>query len=52
MTANQAVNAALDINPKIAIPMHYGAIVGSTNDADTFKKMLAGKVNVTILPKA
>ena len=51
MTADQAVNAALDINPKIAIPMHYGAIVGDANDAETFKNKLAGKVNVTILQK-
>jgi len=51
MTADQAVNAALDINPKIAIPMHYGAIVGDVNDAETFKNKLAGKVDVTILQK-
>jgi L-ascorbate metabolism protein UlaG (beta-lactamase superfamily) len=29
MTADEAVKAALDIKPKIAIPMHYGAIVGT-----------------------
>ncbi len=29
MTADEAVQAALAINPKFAIPMHYGAIVGS-----------------------
>jgi len=28
MTAEQAVKAALAIKPKVAIPMHYGAIVG------------------------
>ena len=36
MTAEEAVKAALDIKPKIAIPMHYGSIVGSKNDADRF----------------
>lgn len=51
MTADQAVKAALDINPKLAIPMHYGAIVGEAGDADTFKDALAGKVEVTILQK-
>ncbi|MEE8398366.1 MAG: MBL fold metallo-hydrolase [Desulfobacterales bacterium] len=51
MTADQAVTAALDINPKLAIPMHYGAIVGEAGDADTFKAALEGKVGVTILQK-
>lgn len=51
MTADQAVKAALDINPKLAIPMHYGAIVGEAGDADTFKDALEGKVEVTILQK-
>jgi len=52
MTADQAVTAALDINPKLAIPMHFGAIVGDSNDADAFKKALEGKVAVTVLEKA
>jgi L-ascorbate metabolism protein UlaG (beta-lactamase superfamily) len=36
MTAQEAVEAVKRINPKVAIPMHYGAIVGSENDAATF----------------
>lgn len=52
MTADQAVEAALAIRPKLAIPMHYGAIVGDERDAERFKKALAGKVEVTILKKA
>jgi L-ascorbate metabolism protein UlaG (beta-lactamase superfamily) len=51
MTAEQAVQAALAINPKLAIPMHYGAIVGEEKDALRFKKALAGKVEVQILSK-
>ncbi len=51
MTAEEAVQAAIDINPKIAIPMHYGAIVGSENDAERFAKALQGKVEVIILKK-
>ncbi len=51
MTAEQAVKAALAIKPKVAIPMHYGAIVGDENDALRFKKALEGKVDVLILPK-
>jgi L-ascorbate metabolism protein UlaG (beta-lactamase superfamily) len=52
MTADQAVKAALSINPKLAIPMHYGAIVGSDQDAVTFKKALEGKIEVLILQKS
>ena len=51
MTAAQAVEAALTINPKLAIPMHYGAIVGSEQDALDFKQALEGKVDVLILSK-
>lgn len=51
MTADQAVQAALAIKPKLAIPMHYGAIVGDERDAERFKKALSGKVEVTILRK-
>ena len=51
MRADQAVEAALAIGPKLAIPMHYGAIVGDQQDALEFKKALEGKVEVVILPK-
>ncbi len=49
MTPAEAAEAAGDINPKIAIPMHYGAIVGSTSDADVFKGLV--KCEVKILEK-
>jgi L-ascorbate metabolism protein UlaG (beta-lactamase superfamily) len=49
MDARQAVEAALAIDPKVAIPMHYGAIVGSIQDAIDFKEALAGKIDVRIL---
>ena len=52
MTADQAVEAALAIQPKLAIPMHYGAIVGDEGDALNFKKALEGKIEVLILPKS
>ena len=51
MTSDQAVKAALAINPKLAIPMHYGAIVGDEQDAFNFKKALEGKVEVLVLQK-
>lgn len=51
MTAEEAVEAARTIRPKVAIPMHYGAIVGSDDDAQRFKKALEGEIEVVILSK-
>jgi L-ascorbate metabolism protein UlaG (beta-lactamase superfamily) len=51
MTASQAVAAAKAINPRLAIPMHYGAIVGSESDALKFAKSLEGVVPVRVLKK-
>jgi L-ascorbate metabolism protein UlaG (beta-lactamase superfamily) len=51
MTAEQAVTAAKAIRPKVAIPMHYGAIVGDDEDAASFQKALAGTVKVMMLRK-
>lgn len=52
MNSSQAVEAALAIKPKLAIPMHYGAIVGSEEDAVAFKNALEGKIEVMILQKS
>lgn len=49
MTAEEAVKAALDINPKIAIPMHYNSIVGTKDDAKRFAEGLKGKIEVVVL---
>lgn len=49
MTPEEAVQAALDIKPRIAIPMHYGSIVGSKSDAQRFADGLKGKIEVIIL---
>jgi L-ascorbate metabolism protein UlaG (beta-lactamase superfamily) len=49
MTAEEAVKAALDIKPRVAIPMHYGSIVGTAEDADRFSKALKGKIEVRVL---
>jgi L-ascorbate metabolism protein UlaG (beta-lactamase superfamily) len=40
MTAEEAAQAAQAINPKIAVPMHYAAIVGSDGDAKKFKSLV------------
>jgi L-ascorbate metabolism protein UlaG (beta-lactamase superfamily) len=51
MNWEEAVKAALDIRPEVAVPMHYGSVVGSSADAEKFKKALEGKVEVVILPE-
>jgi L-ascorbate metabolism protein UlaG (beta-lactamase superfamily) len=51
MTSAEAVQAARAIKPKLAIPMHYGAIVGDEDDARRFKAELEGEIEVAILSK-
>lgn len=40
MTVEEAAKAAQTLNPQIAVPMHYGAIVGSEADAKKFKALV------------
>jgi L-ascorbate metabolism protein UlaG (beta-lactamase superfamily) len=49
MTAEEAIKAALDIKPAFAVPMHFGSIVGSKDDAKKFAEGLKGKIEVVIL---
>ncbi|MDR1397718.1 MAG: MBL fold metallo-hydrolase [Desulfarculales bacterium] len=49
MTAEEAALAALAINPSVAVPMHYGSIVGSADDAEYFARQLQGKVAARLL---
>src|SRR5512136_869722 len=46
MTAAEAITACQAIRPKLAIPMHYGAIVGEAADAEIFKKGAACRVEI------
>jgi L-ascorbate metabolism protein UlaG (beta-lactamase superfamily) len=40
MTAEEAVQAAQSIGPKVAVPMHYGAgVAGSAEDAERFRRL-------------
>jgi L-ascorbate metabolism protein UlaG (beta-lactamase superfamily) len=41
MTASEAANSVLGVKPRLAIPMHYGSIVGSKDDAESFKKLVS-----------
>lgn len=49
MTAEEAARAVNEIKPKVAIPMHYGAIIGSSRDVEEFKKR--AEVEVVVLEK-
>jgi len=50
MTAKEAAQAVEKIKPTIAIPMHYGSIVGSENDAKEFRQLVRS-CDVHILTK-
>jgi len=49
MTAEEAVEAAKMIKPKLVIPMHYDAIVGSSDDAQRFCDALSGICEAVML---
>jgi len=51
MNSKEAIEAAKTIKPSVAIPIHYGEIVGSRKDAEDFKRGLEGIVEVRILEK-
>ncbi|MDI6703830.1 MAG: MBL fold metallo-hydrolase [bacterium] len=46
MDANSAAKVANAIRPKIAIPMHYGTVVGKREDAVTFRDLCKVKVEI------
>ncbi len=50
MNAKEAAEAANKIRPKLAIPMHFGSIVGSSKDAEEFKSLC--QVPVEILERS
>ena len=49
MTADEAVQAAERIGPRVAVPTHYGAIVGADADATRFADGCS--MQTSILPK-
>ncbi|MEE9134543.1 MAG: MBL fold metallo-hydrolase [Nitrososphaerales archaeon] len=46
MTAEEAAEAVKKIEPNLAIPMHYGTIVGSNVDAQRFKDLASCDVQI------
>lgn len=51
MTFNEAASLINEIKPKIAVPIHYGSIVGTTQDAEDFIKLLNPKIKGICLMK-
>jgi L-ascorbate metabolism protein UlaG (beta-lactamase superfamily) len=52
MTAEEAAEAAEIIKPSLAIPMHYGSVVGNEKDAEEFLELCKEKkINALILKK-
>jgi L-ascorbate metabolism protein UlaG (beta-lactamase superfamily) len=46
MTAEEAAQAVKMVEPKLAIPMHYGGIVGTEQDAQRFKQLTTVEVQI------
>ena len=46
MTPEEAAQAAKMVEPKLAIPMHYGVIVGTEQDAQKFKQLTTIEVQI------
>jgi L-ascorbate metabolism protein UlaG (beta-lactamase superfamily) len=51
MTPSEAAEFVNTIEPKVAIPMHYGTIVASEKEAQEFKKLVKPGIEVVILQR-
>lgn len=51
MDFKESANLINEIQPKIAVPIHYGSIVGTNQDAIDFSKLLNPKIECKILMK-
>ncbi|MCR4327846.1 MAG: MBL fold metallo-hydrolase [Nanoarchaeota archaeon] len=52
MSAEEAAEAAKIIKPSVAIPMHWGTIIGARSDAEEFKELCEAEgIQVEILEK-
>ena len=51
MDFKEAANLINEIQPKIAVPIHYGSVVGTKQDAIDFSKLLNPKIECKILMK-
>ena len=46
MNAKEAASLVNTIEPQIAIPTHYGEIIGTASDADLFEKLVKESIQV------
>ena len=51
MDFKEAANLINEIKPKIAVPIHYGSIVGTMQDAINFERLLHSEIKCEILMK-
>ena len=51
MDFKEAVSLVNEIKPKITVPIHYGSIVGTKQDADNFSKLVNPEIKCEILLK-
>ncbi|MFQ5531938.1 MAG: hypothetical protein ACE5ES_04945 [Candidatus Nanoarchaeia archaeon] len=52
MSAEEAAEATKIIKPTLAVPMHYGSVVGSEEDAQEFKELCEEEnIKVQIIDK-
>ena len=51
MNSKEAAELTNIINPQVAIPVHYGSIVGTKDDAENFRKILNKNIDCKILIK-
>ena len=51
MDASEAAGLARSISPQVAVPMHYGFVVGSPSEAERFRREAAPVVVETLTPE-
>ena len=51
MNYTEASELINEIKPKVAVPTHYGSIVGSKKEGDKFLKLANPEIKVEILMK-
>lgn len=49
MNYEEAAGLINKIKPKLAVPIHYGSIVGTAQDAEEFKKLICGDVECKLM---
>lgn len=49
MTSEEAASLVNDIKPKIAVPIHFGKVVGSKKDAEKFERLLDKNIECSFI---